>query len=222
MKDKLDVVIKKLQSYSFILFIGLLVIAFVIVFAISQIRQRTRDESSTEDTSVLNPDPDDVTNILEETFIIPVQSDVKYEVARDYWDPTLPQEELLKTIIKNENRYEQNRGINYRAIDKSTFKVVAAATGKVVRVDEDDRLGIIVEIEHVDDLRTRYYSLSESKVSVGDTVKQGDVIGLSGTNYDTESGNHVHFEILKGEARLNPKNMIGHKLKEFVNTDNED
>lgn len=230
-KSKLEDIFKKLQSYSFVLFIGLLVIAFVVVVAINQLRDRTDDSSTdtditdvtdTDNTDVLNPNDDDIAQLLEEKFIIPVAENVDYEIARNYWDPSLPMEELYRTIIQTNNRYEQNRGLNYRAKDNEPFQVVASITGKVVRVENDSRLGTIVEIEHTDNIKTRYTSLSEAKVNVGDTVKQGDVIGVSGTNFDTESGNHVHFEVLQGTLRLNPNNMIGHKLGEFVNTEDED
>ena len=77
MKNKLEDIFKKLQSYSFILFIGLLVIAFVIVVAINQLRDRTDDKTSKpDDTSVLNPDPNDISHLLEEEFIIPVAENV--------------------------------------------------------------------------------------------------------------------------------------------------
>lgn len=224
-KDKLDVILKKLQSYSFILFIGLLVIAFTVVFAISQLRDRADDDTSTtDDTSVLNPDPNDISHIFNERFEMPVVGDVKYEIIRYHiLDKSLSPTEHLTAVINHGNGvYTQNYGINIKAEDNSTFQVGASASGKVIKVEQDDQLGVIVEIEHTDNLKTRYYSLSEANVSVGQMVQQGDVIGKSGENFDTESGNHVHFEILVGNQRLNPRDMIGRQLKEFVNTQNEE
>ena len=55
--------------------------------------------------------------------------------------------------------------------------------------------------------------MQEVNVTIGDKVKQGDVIGTAGSNnYDPASGVHVHFKVLKGEFKINPNELIGKKL----------
>jgi murein DD-endopeptidase MepM/ murein hydrolase activator NlpD len=63
--------------------------------------------------------------------------------------------------------------------------------------------GIQVELDHGFGYRTKYAHLSKLKVKVGDKVKRGDVIGLSGnTGYST--GPHLHYEVIKFGQKVNP------------------
>lgn len=75
--------------------------------------------------------------------------------------------------------------------------VRAAASGKVVVPDFDaEGYGAWIVIEHGNGVETRYAHLLPSgfKVGPGDTVKQGDVIALSGDSGGS-SGPHLHFEL---------------------------
>lgn len=85
-------------------------------------------------------------------------------------------------------------------------KVCAAREGTVIRVKEDSNTGCKSErcqgkanyivIYHEDGTSARYIHLKHngSKVKVGDQVKAGEVIGLSG-NTGWSSGPHLHFEV---------------------------
>jgi murein DD-endopeptidase MepM/ murein hydrolase activator NlpD len=77
--------------------------------------------------------------------------------------------------------------------------VLAAADGTVIGVDDNDisrtrkyQYGKYVMIRHANGFATLYGHLSRQVVSVGMTVKRGDIIGYSGsTGYAT--GPHLHF-----------------------------
>lgn len=82
-------------------------------------------------------------------------------------------------------------------------EVAAAADGTVIQSGWNGGYGISVYIEHDDGSITRYGHMSETYMTVGDKVSQGDIIGLSGSTGDS-TGPHVHFEIrIDGEA-VNP------------------
>ncbi len=67
--------------------------------------------------------------------------------------------------------------------------------------------GNYIIIDHGNDFITLYGHLTEVDVEVGDTVKQGDVIGKMGsTGYST--GNHLHFEIRYQGYFLNPASYV--------------
>ncbi len=58
--------------------------------------------------------------------------------------------------------------------------------------------GLFVLIEHSNGVKTRYAHLNKVLVKVGDSVNQGDQIGLVGNtgNADGPTGCHLHFEII--------------------------
>ncbi|MEU5091047.1 peptidoglycan DD-metalloendopeptidase family protein [Streptomyces sp. NPDC021356] len=75
--------------------------------------------------------------------------------------------------------------------------VRAAGPGKVVSASRVNAYGRQVIIRHADGMYTQYAHMSELKVSTGDTVKGGQVIGLSGADGNV-SGPHLHFEVRTG------------------------
>lgn len=75
-------------------------------------------------------------------------------------------------------------------------KVYAARGGKVLSTGNNGRYayGRWIAIDHGDGLVTLYGHLSKQSVSKGDSVKEGDTIGISGnTGYST--GPHLHFSV---------------------------
>ena len=100
-----------------------------------------------------------------------------------------------------------NTGILYSS--DAEFEIVAISNGKVISVKEDDILGNIVEIEHDNNIIAIYQSIKEVKVKTGDTIKQGDIIALSGPNkLENEKENCLHFEIYKEGNIINPETII--------------
>jgi hypothetical protein len=75
--------------------------------------------------------------------------------------------------------------------------VVAAATGRVVKVENQGGVsyGRWIEIDHGAGWRTRYAHLSQWRVFVGQSVRQGQLIGNVGTTGGS-TGPHLHFEQL--------------------------
>jgi len=85
--------------------------------------------------------------------------------------------------------------------------VMASNGGTVVKAGWGSGYGYVVYINHADGRQTRYAHLSKVLVSVGQTVKQGEKIALSG-NTGISSGPHVHFEILINGKQVNPLNYL--------------
>lgn len=94
---------------------------------------------------------------------------------------------------------------------KRGTEITAAREGVVVRVKEDGTLGGLkkkyrphgnnIVIQHADGTRAGYWHLQHNGalVNVGDTVKKGQVIGLSGkTGYALSP--HLHFLVWKSSA----------------------
>lgn len=86
--------------------------------------------------------------------------------------------------------------------------IYACASGRVVRAGWDPTgYGIMVLVDHGNGYQTLYGHLSKLKVSVGQYVKQGTIIGNMG-NTGRSTGPHLHFEVRKGSARQNPLNHV--------------
>lgn len=86
-------------------------------------------------------------------------------------------------------------GIDY-ACPKGT-PILASGDGTVAYSDFDNSgYGHLVEIQHPDGKATFYAHLSERHVIKGAKVKQGDIIGLSGSTGNS-TGPHLHFEARK-------------------------
>lgn len=86
-------------------------------------------------------------------------------------------------------------------------QVVSAAAGTVIAVDEDDRLGVNIRIEHAGGYVTTYASLHpETFVEVGDKVEAGTVIGTVGNTSLSEAGlgAHLHFSVTRNGELIDP------------------
>ena len=137
------------------------------------------------------------------TKVIYPYTDSLVKVGKDYYNYKGSSEEQEKSIIYHENTYIQNSGIDFTS--ENAFEVVSVLDGTVSNVKEDEVLGKIIEINHSNEFVTVYQSLSEANVKKGDTVFQGQVIGISGTSeLNKELGNHLHFEFYVGGQIVNP------------------
>ena len=100
----------------------------------------------------------------------------------------------------------------HRAIDIGLpygSPVYASRAGRVVYLGwEKSGYGYLLILQHPDGMRTYYAHLSSYWVHKGDRVRQGQLIGSSGSTGNS-SGPHLHFEIRKGHyVHLNPLDYL--------------
>lgn len=81
--------------------------------------------------------------------------------------------------------------------------LMASCGGTVVQAGWFSGYGNCVTIRHPDGRQTRYGHMSKVLVKVGQSVAQGQKIGLSG-NTGRSTGPHVHFEIIINGSQVNP------------------
>lgn len=84
-------------------------------------------------------------------------------------------------------------GTDFRASVGTPIK--ASNDGKVALAKERFMSGNSVIIDHGEGIYTVYFHLSQLKVAVGDSVKKGQIIALSGDT-GRVSGAHLHFSIM--------------------------
>lgn len=99
---------------------------------------------------------------------------------------------------------------NHQAIDIGMpigSGVWASCGGVVSHAGWMSSYGYCVFIEHPDGKQTRYAHMSRVSVSKGQTVVQGQKIGLSG-NTGVSTGPHLHFEMRQNGRAVNPLNYV--------------
>lgn len=90
--------------------------------------------------------------------------------------------------------------------------IYSAADGVVVDAAYDKSYGYYVKIEHSDDVVSIYAHCSKLCVSEGEKVDRGDTIAKVGSTGDS-TGNHLHFEMRKGNIRINPEYALKDVLR---------
>lgn len=100
---------------------------------------------------------------------------------------------------------EFHEGIDFEALKGTPIR--AAAAGVVVYSAFNPQYGNMIEIDHGDGLTTRYAHASERLVKVGEVVARGTEIGEVGST-GLATGNHLHFEVRRNGAPLNPVQFL--------------
>ena len=85
--------------------------------------------------------------------------------------------------------------------------IVAAAGGVVVTQELHREYGNMIEIDHGNNLITRYAHTSRVFVKQGDVVKRGQKIAAVGTT-GRSTGPHLHFEVLVGGVPQDPQKFL--------------
>lgn len=86
-----------------------------------------------------------------------------------------------------------------------TSSVYAAKAGTVIVAQYSSSYGNYVVVAHGSGNTTLYAHMSSIKVSVGQSVAQGAVLGITGSTGNS-TGPHLHFEVTENGVRVNPLN----------------
>lgn len=103
---------------------------------------------------------------------------------------------------------KMHTGVDFEATPGTA--IVATANGVVAYAGKSfTGYGYMVEIDHGNGYVTRYAHLGNKKimVHVGEEIKRGEVIGLSG-NTGISSGPHLHYEVIKDGHKIDPLDYI--------------
>ena len=96
-------------------------------------------------------------------------------------------------------------GLDFRASHGDPVR--STANGKVISAGWNGGYGKMVEIDHGNDITTRYGHLSEIDVKVGQTVRVGQTIGRIGST-GRSTGPHLHYETrIDGDA-VDPQKFL--------------
>lgn len=85
--------------------------------------------------------------------------------------------------------------------------IVAAAGGVVIAAEYHHQFGNMLEIDHGNDMVTRYAHASHLYVKVGDIVKRGQHVADIGST-GRSTGSHLHFEVLVKRIPQDPHKFL--------------
>ncbi|MFZ9982205.1 MAG: M23 family metallopeptidase [Cyclobacteriaceae bacterium] len=91
--------------------------------------------------------------------------------------------------------------------------VYSTGDGIITSAEYRGGYGNVIFINHGYGFETRYAHLSGFKVSEGQKVKRGELIGLVGST-GTSTGSHLHYEVLFREKWINPIHFMYRDLKQ--------
>ena len=107
----------------------------------------------------------------------------------------------------NRNTGISGASTNHKGVDIGgvgyTSEVRAAKAGTVIISQYSSSYGNYVAISHGSGNTTLYAHLSSRKVTAGQRVEQGQVVGITGST-GISSGPHLHFEITENGSRVDP------------------
>jgi len=98
-----------------------------------------------------------------------------------------------------------HQGLDFPAPVGTT--VLSAAGGVVVTQEVQPQYGLVIEVDHGNDILTRYAHLSRIFVKKGDLIKRGQKMAEVG-NTGRSTGPHLHFEVLVRGVAQDPQKFL--------------
>ena len=93
-------------------------------------------------------------------------------------------------------------------VAKEKTKISAVLSGTVVVSDWTSKTGYVIGIQHKNNFFSLYKHNSILLKSTGDFVKAGEPIAIIGNSGELSSGPHLHFELWRLGAPVNPEDYI--------------
>ena len=142
-------------------------------------------------------------------------NEVEYLIVLEKLTKALPLSEPMKNYYISSgfghridpitNRHTPHRGLDF--VGSNREKVISPSAGRVVLARWFSDYGNAIVIDHGYGVTTRYGHLSKIRVSEGERVKEGRVIGLQGST-GRSTGDHLHYEVRYRNVPLNPKRFL--------------
>lgn len=116
-----------------------------------------------------------------------------------WWSFPLPGAKVISPYGKRGGR--RHTGVDLKTVNRDN--ILAAFDGEVVFSGGFSGYGNLIRIRHENGLETYYSHNSKNLVKVGDQVKAGDIIALTGQTGRATTP-HLHFETRVGGQPVNP------------------
>ena len=183
-------------NYIYATLVGLLVIACALTIAF--VTRQGRVTNLPQDVGQVAPDQPSI-EVSSTTYVLPMQNGT---IVKDYSSKELQYNDTLK-------QWQIHKAVDM--VSETSTEVLALTNGKVTNIYTNYLEGTVVEITHADGLKSVYKSLDKDvKVSVGDSVAAGQVIGSVSESMTEElnTGAHLHLEVLLNGVKVDPNNYF--------------
>ncbi len=168
------------------------------------VKEKAVDENEETNTNIVDSrdnsaaDGNNSDSSTDTEYIVPITGDIIMDFSMD-----------MPIYQKTLDQYMTHSGLDIAAPVGTA--VNACDGGTVTRIEEDDKLGIIVEINHGNDTLSVYGNLAKKGlIELGEIVSKGDPIGQVGQTslFEFEEEEHLHFEMRKGGEPTDPRDYI--------------
>ncbi|MGN0771570.1 MAG: peptidoglycan DD-metalloendopeptidase family protein [Christensenellales bacterium] len=153
-----------------------------------------------DETPVIDETPDDTPIVTEKEFIL------TYPLTEYVIGLTFSNTELV--YLPTNGHWATHEAVDFMADEGSN--VLCVFDGTITSITTDQLYATSVVIQHQNGYESTYRLLENVTVSVGDSVKQGDVIGqvsVAGA-YECASGAHVHYELRLNDVLIDPFDFL--------------
>ena len=90
--------------------------------------------------------------------------------------------------------------------------IYAPVAGRVVMAARNRGYGNFIKLDHSSGISSGYGHLSRFAVRAGQQVSRGQIIGYVGST-GMSTGPHLHFEVRRGGAQVDPAKIMGRDFK---------
>lgn len=144
-----------------------------------------------------------------EPFVWPVVDTSTTKVSVGFFPAKGSVSQQAAALVSYDNTYYPHKGIDIQAKDGSSFQVDAALSGKVTSVDKQPLYGQEIVVQSADGYTETYQSLGATKVKVGDSIHQGELLGDAATNvFEASEGNHLYLQIDLNGQPIDPESVL--------------
>jgi stage II sporulation protein Q len=185
------------------LYLGAAALIIGLVYAKSQMSSSPTVSTGESDTGSTQ------TAQAAESFVWPVAAGIKYQVSLGFFPEKGTAQEQAKYLVEYDNTYYPHQGMDIKSSQGAAFDVAAALSGKVTGVAKDPLRGTTVTVQSNKGYVEKYESLGSVSVKQGDEMKQGTIIGKSGTcEMEKSQGNHLYFEVEQNSKLVDPATVL--------------
>ena len=184
-----------------------------------------------QDIEELSSKLDEIEEIIGLKFEEDKQEEIKKETLASinekmklYMLATIPSGSPLKTtrvtsgfgyrVHPTIGKKKFHRGIDLKADRKTSVFATADGIVSFVQANNIGDFGRVIRIQHNFGFETVFAHLNRTDVKVGDIVKKGQQIGLTG-NSGRSTAPHLHYELRYASKVLNPRDFIKWQLDNY-------